>query len=180
MPYKTRAKKLTQETGAAKCVWKTRMGPWFAAVGLDEFLNSIQTCSSDMLQQLLDDVPGPVRAGLLEALQGLRICAHETLTEKIGFWRHVPWTALGDCYCCHGGPVEESQRVLAECCEEYDAAVDACQGAMLHRIAHRIFRPLPRVSTSIALSKTEAALRSIRSRMPACRTMPLCLWQSGP
>ncbi len=65
MPYKTRAKKLTQETGAAKCVWKTRMGPWFAAVGLDEFLNSIQTCSSDMLQQLLDDVPAPVRAGLL-------------------------------------------------------------------------------------------------------------------
>ena len=33
MPYTTRAKKLTQETGAAKCVWKTRMGPWFVVLG---------------------------------------------------------------------------------------------------------------------------------------------------
>ena len=53
----------------------------------------------------------------------------------------MPWKAIGGDHCCHGGPVEESQRVLAECCEEYDAAVDAGQGAVLHRIAHRIFRP---------------------------------------
>ena len=90
------------------------MGPWFAAVGLDELLNFTQTCSSDLLQQLLDDVPCAARAGLLEALQGLRLSAHEALTEKCGSWRHVPWKALGGYYCCHGGIVEESQRVLAE------------------------------------------------------------------
>ncbi len=117
------------------------MGPWLAAVGLDEILNSIQTCSSDLQQQLFGDVSCAARDGLLEELQGLRLSAHEALTEKFGSWRHVPWKALGGHYFCHGGLVEESQRVLAECCEEYDAAVDAGQGAMLHRIAHRIFRP---------------------------------------
>ena len=174
---RSRANKLTQETGAAKCVWKTRMGPWFAAVGLDEFSNSIHTCSSDLLQKLLVDVSYAARAGLLEALQGLRLSAHEAPTGKFVLGRHcrgkqsvVTTVAMEVLSRSRSASLQSAARSTVP--QSTQARAPCCTAL---RIAYSD-RALPRVSTSIVSSKTEAPFRSIRSRMPACRTMPLFLW----
>jgi hypothetical protein len=56
---------------------------------------------------------------------------------------------MGGFYCCCGGDLATSKRILMECCAEYDDAVTRGQSAGLHRVAHRLLEPSTSTRTAL-------------------------------
>ena len=139
--FSARVKEVQRDTGYAHCVWKGRMGAWWAAVGLKEMLSKIATASSDKLDALLWALSPDARARAVHTFQQLRSKLMEILTEKSVMWHRIPWKVIGVFYCCQGGPVELCKNISRECITEYDDAVAAGLEDTLHRVAIRLLSP---------------------------------------
>ena len=63
----------------------------------------------------------------------------ELIVEKFAFWDHIPYRALGIFYGASpfNGSEQKSKDILAECRQEYDAAV--AQGKPVHRVSDILF-----------------------------------------
>jgi hypothetical protein len=137
--FRKRTRALVNATGRATCVWKGRMGAWFAVVGRQLLLDDIMGATSERLEQMFSAMDARMRGVLLASLSQLRLQLVEEFREKLSFWSHVPYKALGIFYCCCGGTVEVSKRILKECIDEYTNALANNLGSKLHRVAHLIF-----------------------------------------
>ena len=71
------------------------MGPWFVSIGLQSLLDSLATCTSPLLDQLLADLDEQTRAGVLRELHLVRARLIVILRAKFAFYLVVPYKALG-------------------------------------------------------------------------------------
>ena len=135
--HASRKRDFVASTGSQQCVWKGRMGPWWVAVGIHEMFAELTSCRSVVLDQMLADAIPKTRQMIVAQLQLLRLRLIEVLKEKLGFWKYIPYKALGIFYCCCGGSVVISKRIYHECRAEYDEATRLCK--TIHRIANELF-----------------------------------------
>ena len=138
-PFTARSKQFRARTGFKTCMWKGRMGHWFVSIGLQSLLDSLATCTSPLLDQLLADLDEQTRAGVIRELHLVRARLIEIIRAKFAFYLVVPYKALGIYYCMVGGIVEKSKTTLRSCIAEVDAALAA--ELPLHRVALLLFGP---------------------------------------
>ena len=141
--FSTRREMLRQRTGYTHCVWKTRQGAWWVAKGLPEMFAAIRDCRSEDFNRRLARVTPAQRAQILQWLGELTAKLSEILREKIAFWYHVPWRAIGVFW---GELTTDTtdvtwREILHACTSEYDAAVLDRTPRCLHRVAHLLLDP---------------------------------------
>ena len=97
---------------------------------MDDWLQRIRTCSSDLLSELLGGLPVAAAGVLLDYLQILRDALVEELSAKFAFWIHLPFCLLGVAH-------PDSQRAK-ECAQRSVSEWDNCNTTdLVHRVAHR-------------------------------------------
>ena len=138
--HKRNVTTLHGDCGHTTCAWKGRMGPWFVAEGFRALCAAIGESSSERLHMLFTDMRDAAgKATLLEAQGELRRSLVEELQDKLSFWNHMPYKALGVFHGCCGGSRATSKRLLRECLEEHDVVVAGGDATLLHRVSKRLF-----------------------------------------
>ena len=137
---KRKLQALKTRAGLEKCCWKGKRGPWWVACGLDDMLRTIMHCNSDRLQDLLSRVPGNKRADIVEEQALLRQLLHEQLSQKMAFWKVIPWRALGVFHSPCGGQLSKSKEILSQCRDQYDKAIADGLSEQQHRVSHLLFK----------------------------------------
>ena len=66
--YKRGVDPLCKETGRRLCVWKTRMGSWFVAEGLEQLFHDIMTCTTPELNFLISEMPEAMRSVFVDIM----------------------------------------------------------------------------------------------------------------
>jgi len=150
--FSTRRKKFSKSTNGAyaDCPWKGKRSMQMALGRSTTFFAAIMTASSPRLQELLARVSGPQRTAALEMMRRLQSRLVESLTAKLEFWNHIPWS-----FCAIWTPswkkdARENRTLilshdrcqkLRQACEEYDRLVAGGHGNDIPRTAHRLFGP---------------------------------------
>ncbi|CAK0828340.1 unnamed protein product, partial [Prorocentrum cordatum] len=112
---------------------KTRLG---------QCLEALKKCDSDELQLAMGKLDCEPRAQLLRLQTQLADSLVEELSDKFAFKDVIPYAAL-KIYMCEipGGNLHSARMDAADCARQYDSAVEAGRGHLLHRVAHLLLRP---------------------------------------
>ena len=148
----TSRKRLYMEVsgGCSVCPWKGKRSAEMARGRLSHILIGLHQCSSPRLQMLIARTTGPVRTKALELMQRLRSRLSESLTAKLEFWNHIPWSFCGiwdmgwKPAAALGQPLHLSDsrhKMLTRAVLEYDNLIAAKLKADIPRTAHKLFGP---------------------------------------
>jgi len=136
MSWKSKKRKLKQESGHANCYMRSRQGAWFQGRGLSLLFAEIDSCTSDLLQELLSSMAPGERALLVRLQLELADRLKEELLDKLGFHRELPYCIIGIYYGeVIGGCVQRAKEILRKALDEFDTTVASGRGAKLHRVA---------------------------------------------
>ena len=139
--WTARARQVAETTGFTHCVWKTRQAAWWVAVGFQQMLHDIQNWSSCELDAMIDKLRDDRKPKVLKWTQEMAARLTEILRQKMGFWFHIPWKAVGIFwgFLDPEWPAACWRLILKECIQEYDAAIASGRKLALHRVARKLF-----------------------------------------
>jgi hypothetical protein len=146
--WHTKQRLLFNSIGCSTCAWKGKRATEMASGRLRIFLTNIRDCSSPRLKELLARASGEDRTAALDMLHRLKSRLTESLTAKLKFWNHIPWSFCAVwTHSWKADAVAGKVLMLTECrrdrlrlsMHEYDRLVAAGHSSDIPRTAHRLF-----------------------------------------
>lgn len=128
---------LKRKLGYDACHLKGRQGAWFQAVGYEQLLHEIGTCSSDLLQELFGAMEGDAKFNFVRLQTELAEALKEELKDKFSHQYELPYCLIRIFYGeIVGGSTVSAKQFARDACAKFDSAVAAGRGPKLHRVAH--------------------------------------------